>query len=313
MSDAQQPITVVGAGISGLAAARAIADRGGNVTVVDRGRAPGGRMSGRRLAGRPVDLGASYFTAREGTPFRAVVDDWLTRGLAREWTDTFAVATPDGIVDSTTGPMRHGAAAGLRSLVVDLGRGLEIRQEVAVDRVVAGEPTVLAMPDPQARRLVDESSPLQDRLDDGSAWDPTLAIALRFEERAWSADLHGVFVNDSPDIGFIADDGDRRGDAAPVLVVHSSPETARAHLDDPSAALPLVWEATRRVLGLSVEPIETHVHRWTFAKPRDPHDDPYLLDVDLGVGVCGDGWGGRSSVGAAWASGHSLGEAFPLP
>lgn len=312
MSDAQQPITVVGAGISGLAAARAIAARGGSVTVLDRGRAPGGRMSGRRMAGRPVDLGASYFTAKEGTPFHAVVADWLGRGLAREWTDTFAVASPDGIADLTTGPMRYGAAGGLRSLVADLAAGLDVHQEVTVDHVEEGAPTILAMPDPQARRLLAEGAPVLDRLDDRTAWDPTLAVALRFEQRVWAADLHGVFVNDSPDIGFIADDGDRWGDGAAVLVVHSSPDLARAHLEDPAAALPLIWEATRRVLRLSVEPIETHVHRWTFAKPQDPHEEPYLLDTDLRVGACGDGWGGRSSVGAAWTSGHRLGEAFAL-
>ena len=77
-------------------------------------------MSSRTMHGRPVDLGASYLTATGGSPFAGVVDDWVHRGLARPWTDTFAVAGPDGLRRTTTGPLRYGAPGGLRSLVEDL-------------------------------------------------------------------------------------------------------------------------------------------------------------------------------------------------
>lgn len=304
-------ITVVGAGISGLAAAHALVRRGAAVRVVERGRVAGGRMASRRLDGRPVDLGASYFTAKPGTRFAAQVDSWLERGLAREWTDTFSVATPDGVTESKTGPMRYGAAAGLRSLVEDLARGVDVELETPLDRLVPGESTILAMPDPQARRFLPDSA--TGYLDGGDAWEPTIAVALRFGSRLWDADLHGVFVNDSPVISWIADDGDRRGDGAPVLVVHSTPGLARTHLDDVSGALPDIVAATRRVLGLTADPVETYVHRWTFAKPSAPHEEPFFLDEQRRLGVCGDGWGGHSSVSAAWESGDALGTAFPLP
>jgi predicted NAD/FAD-dependent oxidoreductase len=88
------PVTVVGAGIAGIACARALAAAGVPVRVLDRGRRPGGRMASRTLSQRTVDLGASYLTAHEGSPFAAVVDDWVARGLARPWTDTFAAAGP---------------------------------------------------------------------------------------------------------------------------------------------------------------------------------------------------------------------------
>ena len=66
---------VVGGGISGVACAKALADRGLPVRVVDRGRRLGGRMGGRSLAGRPVDLGASYLTAGEDSP----LSEWVNR------------------------------------------------------------------------------------------------------------------------------------------------------------------------------------------------------------------------------------------
>jgi len=75
------PVIVVGAGISGVAAAREVKDAGLPVVVVDRGRRIGGRMASRTIDGRPVDIGASYFTASDPA-FTALVADWQQRGLA---------------------------------------------------------------------------------------------------------------------------------------------------------------------------------------------------------------------------------------
>ena len=299
-------VLVVGAGISGLACAQALRRAGVGVRVVDRGRAPGGRMSSRTLHGRAIDLGASYFTAEPGTGFGEVVEGWVARGLAREWTDTFAVAGPDGIRDHRSGPLRYSAPAGLRQLVIDLGSGLEIEQEHTATGVDGdAHAVVLAMPDPQAKRLVDPAHPVSALLQDAGQWEPTVAVALGWESRQWDAELRGAFVNDSDAIGFIADDGDRRGDGAPVLVAHSTAELARHHLEDPDAAIPPILDEVSRMLGITTPPSWTYAHRWTFARPASVHEEPFLL-VD-GVGVCGDAWSDKSSVGAAWASGDALG------
>ncbi|MCV2489640.1 NAD(P)-binding protein [Geodermatophilus sp. YIM 151500] len=309
------PVPVVGAGIAGLACARALSDAGVTVRVLDRGRRPGGRMSSRTMHGRPVDLGASYLTARPGSVFAAVVDGWLDRGLARPWTDTFAVAGPDGVRERKSGPLRYGAPRGLRSLVEDLAAGLDVVQERTVERVTAGPAVdgdavpaaVLAMPGPQAARLLDPGSPAA-RLVAAERWDAALAVVLGWPERRWPADLHGAFVHDSPDIEWVADDGDRRGDGAPVLVAHTTPELAARHLDDPDAAAPGVVTAVTAALGIDTPPEWTAVHRWTFAKPADPREEPFGL-VD-GVGLCGDGWHAPSKVESAWSSGDALGRAL---
>lgn len=312
-------VLVVGAGIAGLAAARALREAGVPVRVVERGRAAGGRMSGRRIGGRAVDLGASYFTADPDGSFDPVVRDWLARGLARPWTDTFSVAGADGIHGARTGPMRFGSPTGLRDLVIDLADGLDVQFERTVERVesvdggvrvdgTAYAAVVLAMPDPQATRVLTEDSPVAARLHDSARWEPTIAVVLEWEERMWSADMHGAFVHESEDVSFIADDGDRRGDGAPVLVAHSTADLARTHLADPDGALLPITAAVRRILGIADAPIASRAHRWTFARPAEMHDRPYLLDAR--IGVCGDAWGTKSSVETAWTSGHELGRAL---
>jgi hypothetical protein len=265
-------------------------------------------MGGRTLHGRPVDLGASYLTAGTDSAFAPVVAGWVERGLARPWTDTFAVAGPDGIERTTTGPVRYGTPGGLRTLVIDLATGLDVELERTVSAVepgprVDGEAAaavVLAMPEPQARRLLDPAG-----APDDAGWQPSLAFALGWPARRWPADLHGAFVHDSPVLDWLADDGDRRGDGAPVLVAHTTAGFAARHLADPDRAAPAVVAAVRGVLGLDVDPEWTHVHRWTFAKPVEPR--PEAFGLASGIGRCGDGWSAPSKVESAWRSGDALG------
>ncbi|WP_346621620.1 hypothetical protein [Blastococcus montanus] len=166
---------------------------------------------------------------------------------------------------------------------------------------------VLAMPGPQAARLLDPAGPAG-RLATAEAWQPALAVVLGWAGRRWPADLHGAFVHDDPAVEWIADDGDRRGDAAPVLVAHTTAGLAAEHLERPAAALPAVVAAVRSALGIDVDPEWTAVHRWTFARPASPRDEPYGL-VD-GTGLCGDGWHAPAKVEGAWSSGAALGHAL---
>ncbi len=302
-------VTVVGGGISGLACARAVQDAGKTARVLDRGRRVGGRLSSRTFEGRPVDLGASYFVVGEADRFGHVVADWEERDLARPWTDTFVVVDADGNQTPKPGPMRWAAPLGLRSLALDLAQGLDVVSERTVERVepyrIDGEPSgevVLAMPRPQAARLTDA------RLGSRAAWEPVIAVVLRWDERQWPADLHGAFVDGDPDVSFIADDGDRRGDGAPVLVVHTTADRARRHLDDPDAAIEPVLAATRRLLRIAVDPVSAFAHRWTFARPAATTDQPFFHSP--GLSACGDAWGESAAVRTAWSSGDALGRAL---
>lgn len=308
-------VVVVGAGLAGVACARELRAAGVEVRLLDRGHRVGGRMASRRLWDRATDLGASYLTVSD-PEFGVVVDDWAARGLATPWTDTFCVLGPHD-PRTTTGPHRWGAPRGLRSLVEDLAADLDVERVDLADLsdLEPGEAAavVLAMPDPQARRLCGDHplAPVLDR-----EWEPVVALAARWSERTWdhlspTGRFDGAFVNGDAAVGWVADDGRRRGDDAPVLVVHSTPDLAARHLADPAAAAPEIVAALRRLMDLG-EPADVHVHRWTFARPVGEREQPYTLVDGPGglVGACGDGWGPRPRVEAAWLSGVRLGRAL---
>lgn len=317
---------VVGGGISGVACARAMVDAGLDVRVVDRGRRLGGRMAARTVdtvTGRHVvDTGASYFTVRD-PGFTAVVADWESRGLVRPWTDTFHLSDGDGLTGTKTGPVRWAGTEGLRSLVEDLAEPLqvdhprEVHEVLRLDEADGGgvlvdgdryDSVVLAMPDPQAVDLLPPVTAYE--LLGGTTWDwrPTIAVYAAWTERCWP-ELDGVFVDGSGVVDWVADDGRRRGDDAPVLVAHTTPVFAASRLDDPASAVPHVLAAISQVLGRELaEPEWARAHRWSLASPSRNRPAPeFALTADARIGVCGDAWGERSRVEAAWLSGDRLG------
>jgi predicted NAD/FAD-dependent oxidoreductase len=213
--------------------------------------------------------------------------------------------------------MRYAAPHGLRSLVADLADGLDVRTGIRVSEVRGSRPgfgrasvdgddfdaVVLAMPDPQAARLlcddlIEEKEAVADR-----TWEPVLALLAVFHDRTWPA-FDGGFVQDDEVLSFLADDGRRRGDDAPVLVAHSTGSWAARHLDDPQAGTEELAEALDRLIGCG-DPSASRVQRWTFARPAASREQLCWFGGQR-IGFAGDGWG-SPKVETAWTSGTMLG------
>ena len=290
-------VLVVGAGIAGLACARELVDAGVPAQVVERGRVVGGRLASRRIDGRYADIGAAYITADDHA-FQGRLDSWRLDGLATPWTDTL-VAFDGPVPRPSTGPMRWSAPGGLRSLAESLARELDVTLEFeitslppAADRT---DPVVLAMPGPQAQRLIPMAAAA------GQQWSPVLAAVLTYPERVW-ADFRGAFVNDHPVLATLCDDGDRRGDRAPVLVAHSTAAFAEPRLGDPASAADDLATAVAELLRINEKP-QVYVHRWTFAHPAPGEGALFAREGD--VYLAGDAFG-KPRVQTAWLSGRAV-------
>lgn len=138
-------VVVVGAGVAGLTAARALTDAGHAVTVLDKGRRVGGRLSTRQFAnGGRADAGAQFFTIRSDAFARAVAR-WRAVGLVHEWCRGFS---------SSDGHPRYAVRGGMSRLGRAMAAGLEVRCSIHVQRVrVEADTVVVDWPAAHGREL----------------------------------------------------------------------------------------------------------------------------------------------------------------
>ncbi len=124
-------VAVIGAGVSGLMAARTLADHGLTVTVFDEGPRSGGRANTREQGERRFDDGAPFFAVRDPR-----LAPWL-----RSWLDDGVVAAREGRLAAPVagfpegggGPGPYVGVPGMDALPEHLARDLEVRAGVRVE------------------------------------------------------------------------------------------------------------------------------------------------------------------------------------
>lgn len=306
-------VVVVGAGISGLVAARTLRDAGATVTVVDKGRSPGGRMATRRMGGATVDHGAQFFTVR--TPaFARQVDDWRDRGLVRVWSHGFG---------GDDGHPRYVGTAGMNALTKDLASGLDVRCSTmafavrpgtaAPWRVVIDDGTthdadavVVTTPLPQAYALLADAGIDLDEELMRTEYDRTIAF-LALLGAAPRVPAPGGVRAPSDEVAFVADNMAKGVSAAPALTLHATAAWSEAHWDEPSDQLAAqLLELARPWLG-DTPVVEHQVKKWRFATPRTPWPEPCWHAA--GVVLAGDAFAGpriEAAHNSGLAAAHTL-------
>lgn len=299
---------VVGAGMAGLTAARSLRAGGFSVTVLDKGRAVGGRMATRRFGGGRFDHGAQHFSVRSAE-FAEAVAGWLGAGVARVWFESASVTRPERGVEP-----RHAGVDGMRGIPEHLAAGLDIRLDHLVAGIdcgegvtvvgeswrIAGRSLILTAPLPQSLQLLDRSgvglaAGIRESLD-AITYDPTLAVLARTEESAALDDGHAAF-DDGP-VAWVADNHHKGISPVPALTIHSDATFGRTHVDDEVEAwtAELVAAAESR---LQVRVIEARGHRWRFAQPRSVRDDGAVLArCAAPIVVAGEAFAGARVEGA---------------
>lgn len=314
---AAHPVTadvlVIGTGLAGLTAARALAGRGRRPVVLDKGRGVGGRLATRRIGGATLDHGAQFFTAREPA-FRAMLEDWLAAGVAVRWADHFPAA---GAADDGHRETRFRGAAGMTSLAKALAAGLDIRlgakvralrwredawwAEIEDQPSLAGQALVLTAPVPQALALLAAGGvhlPAEVRAAlEVIRYAPCLAALAVLDGPSRVPPPGGLRLAGEP-LAWLADNRLKGISAEPAVTLHAGPEFSRAHFDgDLAAAGRLMIEAAQRWLGAEVK--ELQVHRWRYALPEVLHPERCLAVASPGPLVfAGDAFGGPRVEGA---------------
>ena len=310
---------VVGAGISGLLAARELRDAGWRVVVLDKGRGVGGRMATRRLGDATFDHGAQFFTVR-GERFRGLVEGWIEAGVVREWTRGFADA---GLRRKEDGHPRYRGSEGMTSVPKHLARDLDVRVGERVIEASArdggwevrtesgtresGEVLLLTAPAPQALAMVEagdfELSGEVRRALEGISYSPCLALMAVLEGPPTGVpEPGGVQVKGEP-LDWIGDNRRKGISEAPAVTVHAGPGWSRDHFDADEAEITdslLRFAGERLGEDLASATVETSLARWRYSWVTSPYPEPCLMaSEEPPLLFAGDAFGGGKVEGAA--------------
>lgn len=309
---------IVGAGISGLLAARELQNAGWRVTILDKGRGVGGRMATRRVGDGNFDHGAQFFTVR-GERFWKLVDEWLKSGIVKEWTRGFADTGGELKED---GHPRYRGSEGMTSIPKYLARSLDVKSGERVMRIeqenggwsvvcdtglqAAGTALVLTAPVPQSLALISsgayELPEVPRRKLEEISYAPCIALLALIEGYTGVPAPGGIQIKGEP-LDWIADNHRKGISKVPGITIHAGPGWSREHFDATDTELcdSLLSFAGER-LGSNIVPrvIETSVARWRYSWVTHSHPESCLAaSEDPPLLFAGDAFGQPKVEGAA--------------
>lgn len=307
-------IAVIGAGVSGIAATKALINRGIEVTLFDQGKNLGGRLGIRTLKedpyqGRNIDVGAAYFTISDPL-FKEQVDEWISKNLVKPWVDTFKVFDGENW-SSKCGPMRYVANNGLKNILFheldQIKSKINYFQDHKVQRVNIEnkilidkkqfDGLVLALPAPQAIRLIKDET-LKNELKNIS-FNPVLVSWFSTLEKL---DFDGIFINNNKIISLLINEGSKQNNGANICTIYSTHDFAKVELEHLEVAKEKLVNEAISILNISNNLIETGIMRWTLAHPN-PSRRPLLPE---NVAIVGDAFSDNPRIEAAWVDGSQV-------
>lgn len=300
-------VIVVGAGLSGLCAGRALQAAGHDVVLLDKGRSPGGRLATRRVGRATLDHGAQFFTVRSDA-FASLVAEWRGSGLVHEWCRGFS---PDG-----DGYPRYAVRGGMNALAKHLAGDLDVRCNQLVFAVRPGtqrwdvglddgtaltaDALIVTSPIPQSMAVLITSGVELPQALRETDYHRTLSLLVTLD-RPGAVPAPGGVQNPNEVFAFVADNASKSVSDQPALTFHASDAWSAAHWDDDrEATTDALLEHARPWIG-GAQVTEVSNKRWRFATPQSIWPDTCWFS-DSGaapLALAGDAFGGPRVEGAA--------------
>ena len=326
MAPERPRIAIIGAGVSGLAAALRLQASGAPAVVFDKGRGVGGRMSTRRSnAGDSFDHGAQYFTVRDDR-FRQAVARWQSAGVVQQWRGRIGVIDDGEVRFSSLVRDRFVGVPTMSAVCRHLAEGRDVRTSVRVTSVTRegalwrlsdenGAPlgdfgaVLSTAPAAQTAQLLAEV-PAVAAAAKATPMRPCWTVMLGFDEPL-PASFDGAFINIGP-LSWVARNNSKPGrPAAERWVLHATADWTEENLElAPADVIERLTAALFETARLPpTAPCSSAAHLWRYARPDEPLEDRYIADENLGVYACGD-WCGGPRVEGAYLSGIAVAEAI---
>lgn len=307
-------VAIIGAGMAGLAAARALTSAGRSVTVVDKGRGVGGRLATRRIGDARLDHGAQFFTVR-GDDFRSMIDEAVEAGVVHVWCNGFS--NDDGYPRYACAGGMTGLAKWMAADLLDAGvlhldtrierldyNGAEWTLHTDSAAVATAGNVIITAPVPQTLELFANSGigptddvlkPLQD-----IAYKPVLALLVTLDTPPAIPPPGAIQASEAAHFTFVADNVARGTSTVPAVTLHANGAVSAMRWDDPEEdvirdflelARPWIGDATIQ---------EVELKRWRYAGPLNPHPQRSVTAIDTPgpIVLGGDAFGGPKVEGA---------------
>ncbi|QBD81867.1 FAD-dependent oxidoreductase [Ktedonosporobacter rubrisoli] len=326
----QVQIAIIGAGVSGLAAAHTLLDAGYTVTLFEKDQQVGGRANTRSRAGFIYDPGAQHIKRGDASSVRLITERFRTPELI-DISKPVWIFNAQGKIEE--GDPRQNAEpkwsyrSGLRALSLRMAVDLTIHLQTPITHIRQGSAgnlslytsdgahvgdfarLLLAIPPNEALSLMQQSSFAQEI---GPAicsyltrarYNPLLSVMLGYRPRPA---LRPYYALVNPDkghpISWLAWEHEKAPERAPqdsgLLIAQMAPPYSTEHLN--ASDQELLHDVAQRVATLIDEPLPapcfTDIVRWPLALPAATADAHGLnaLTLPYGLAFCGDGYvGGR--------------------
>jgi len=300
---------VVGAGISGVMAARVLTENGWEVVVLEKSRGFGGRMATRRWNESAFDHGAQYFRITN-TVARQVFQPLVDGGVIVPWTHR----------DHSESQTRWVGRDGMSSVVKALADGLEIRKSAKVEHISAcryqwdvacdngttlsAEALVMSAPVPQSLRVLSSE---RVRLDLGILhqlqrirYAPGFALLTKLSNNCELLPREGLRLQHNR-IAWIADNSNKwraRSQPGGDLTIQSTSAFAGAFFEaDREQVADMLVEAAEPLIDQPLE--QWQLHRWKYGLVETRCDEPCLYScISSPITFCGDAFGPGNVEGA---------------
>ncbi|WP_174292760.1 NAD(P)/FAD-dependent oxidoreductase, partial [Sphingomonas bacterium] len=283
-------VAIIGAGMAGLACAGVLARQGHAVTLFDKGRGAGGRMSTRRMPTAEgevrFDHGAQYLTARDPA-FVGQVAAWEAAGQVARW----AVAGNDAWV----------GLPGMNAPVQAMAADADVCWRSRIDALtfdgrwhlqgegddVPFDAVVVAVPAEQVATLVADHDPEVAGLAAATMSDPCWTVMAAFAAPV------PIAADRLTEVGPLASairNSAKPGRTGPeAWVLQADADWSRQHLEDQADDVEhALLDALAAEAGGALPAIlGTDSHRWRYAK-SGALGRGALWNPALRLGVCGD-------------------------
>jgi renalase len=286
---------IVGGGISGLIAATVLQRAGIHATVLDKGRAIGGRLATRRIRNPTYgegtfDYGAQFFSV-SCSAFQSWIDEWEQNGVVKGYSSQL---TEGGM------PCYQGSQ-GNRSLAQYLAKDLCVFTQTRVIKIIwqspywlvqtdggdsfVGDFLVITSPIPQSLVLLDCSDivlpkEVRKRLEQ-VIYQRCIAILALLEKPSIIPDPGGLFL-ENPALAWMACNLKKGISKGSAVTLHAPPEFSEAHWESENSLVAAeMLNAASPWLESAV--VDYQIHRWRYSRPITFFGDLYFALREPGL------------------------------